>query len=400
MPVSRETFLFYTCFNTMRYWITACLFFFFVYVRASGSDSLHYAVERNMPVFYKEMKSQLTFPLARRNAGIKSFGRWKKKARAMLENCLYNFSEEPDSFAFQITDSLQREGFTAYKVEFNISKWCRVPAYLLVPQGKGPFPALVALHDHGAHFSIGKEKVVRPFHVSNAVRDDADKWNITCYDGQYPGDYFAAHGYVVLAVDALLWGERGNRAGPDYNVQQALAGNFLQMGSSWASFIAMDDVRSVDFLASLPFVDKKRVGCVGFSMGAYRSWMLSALSDKVKASAAICWINTTNELMTLNNNQNRGGSAYAMLVPGLVRYMDYADVASLACPKPALFFNGTRDKLFPVKGVEDAYYIMRNVWKEQGADDRLITKFWDEKHFYNVQMQRETLQFFDKWLKR
>lgn len=36
-----------------------------------------------------------------------------------------------------------------------------------------------------------------------------------------------------------------------------------------------------------------RLSCMGFSMGAYRSWMLSALSDKVKLGVAICWMHTT-----------------------------------------------------------------------------------------------------------
>mgnify|MGYP000520806317 CR=1 FL=1 len=34
---------------------------------------------------------------------------------------------------------------------------------LLIPDGKGPFPTVNALHDHGAHLFIGKEKMIRPF---------------------------------------------------------------------------------------------------------------------------------------------------------------------------------------------------------------------------------------------
>lgn len=158
-------------------------------------------------------------------------------------------------------------------------------------------------------------------------------------------------------------------------------------------------MRSAEFLASLPFVDKKRVGSLGFSMGAYRSWMLAALTDVVRASASVCWMNTTEHLMTLTNNQNKGGSAYAMLIPALRRYLDYPHVASIACPKPTLFFNGTRDKLFPIEGVRDAYREMEAVWKSQGASDHLVTKLWDEKHFFNKEMQKETLEFFDRWLK-
>ena len=366
---------------------------------SAQTDSAAYEVTGNMPVFYQQMKQQLTYPLAWGKAEEKDFAKWKAQARHVLAECMQNLQPAPKAYAMEVTDREQRDGYEARKIRFNLSEWSRVPAYLLVPGGKGPFPAIVLLHDHGAHFSIGKEKMVRPFHVAPEVMEDADQWASQCYDGQYVGDYLARHGYVVLAVDALFWGERGRKEGTSYDAQQALASNFLQMGASWGAFINVDDMRSAEFLASLPFVDKERVGSLGFSMGAYRSWMLAALTDVVRASASICWMNTTEHLMTLTNNQNKGGSAYAMLIPALRRYLDYPHVASIACPKPTLFFNGTQDKLFPIEGVRDAYREMEAVWKSQGASDHLVTKLWDEKHFFNKEMQKETLEFFDRWLK-
>jgi len=365
---------------------------------SAQTDSAAYEVTGNMPVFYQQMKQQLTYPLAWGKAEEKDFAKWKAQARHVLAECMQNLQPAPKAYAMEVTDREQRDGYEARKIRFNLSEWSRVPAYLLVPEGEGPFPAIVLLHDHGAHFSIGKEKMVRPFHVAPEVMEDADQWASQCYDGQYVGDYLARHGYVVLAVDALFWGERGRKEGTSYDAQQALASNFLQMGASWGAFINVDDMRSAEFLASLPFVDKERVGSLGFSMGAYRSWMLAALTDVVRASASICWMNTTEHLMTLTNNQNKGGSAYAMLIPALRRYLDYPHVASIACPKPTLFFNGTRDKLFPIEGVRDAYREMEAVWQSQGASDHLVTKLWDEKHFFNKEMQKETLEFFDRWL--
>ena len=366
---------------------------------SAQTNSAAYEVTGNMPVFYQQMKQQLTYPLAWGKAEEKDFAKWKAQARHVLAECMQNLQPAPKAYAMEVTDREQRDGYEARKIRFNLSEWSRVPAYLLVPEGEGPFPAIVLLHDHGAHFSIGKEKMVRPFHVAPEVMEDADQWASQCYDGQYVGDYLARHGYVVLAIDALFWGERGRKKGTSYDAQQALASNFLQMGASWGAFINVDDMRSAEFLASLPFVDKERVGSLGFSMGAYRSWMLAALTDVVRASASICWMNTTEHLMTLTNNQNKGGSAYAMLIPALRRYLDYPHVASIACPKPTLFFNGTRDKLFPIEGVRDAYQEMEAVWKSQGASDHLVTKLWDEKHFFNKEMQKETLEFFDRWLK-
>ncbi|WP_373727389.1 dienelactone hydrolase family protein [Bacteroides heparinolyticus] len=384
----------------MRY--TAILFCLFLLMHSTASaqtDTIPYGTVKNMPTFYEQLKRQLTYPMAWGNSPTKDFDRWRAEARNILTECMQNLTPAPQSYDMETVDTESRNGYKAHKIRFNVSAWCRIPAYLLVPDGEGPFPAIVVLHDHGAHFSIGKEKMIRPFHVAPETLADADNWAERCYDGRYVGDYFAARGYAVLSIDALFWGERGRKEGVDYDGQQALASNFLQMGSSWGAFIHMDDVRSAEFLASLPFVDKERVGCLGFSMGAYRSWMLSALTDCVKASASICWMNTTDSLMTPNNNQNKGGSAYAMLIPGLRRYLDYPHTASIACPKPTLFFNGTQDKLFPMAGVKDAYATMQSVWKSRHAANRLVTKIWDEKHFFSQEMQNETLDFFNKWLK-
>lgn len=371
-----------------------------VMMTANAQDAQKYEVTGYMPVFFEQMKQKLTYPMAYENSGIKKFGKWKKKAREIVYQEMQNIPDAPKSYDMEVVEVEKRDGYEARKIMFNISEWSRVPAYLLVPDGEGPFPAVLMLHDHGAHFTIGKEKMVRPFNVSAEIMEDAEKWSVACYDGIFVGDYFAKNGYVVLAVDALFWGERGRKEGPIYDIQQALASNFLQMGGSWGALINIDDVRSAEFLASLPMVDAKKVASLGHSMGGYRSWMVSALTDVISASVNVCWFATTDGLMTMTNNQAKGGSSYSMIIPGLRRYMDYAHVASIACPKPSLFFNGKNDKLFPVQYVEDGYEILKKTWHSQNADDRLVTKVWDEKHYYNKEMQKETLEFLNKWLKQ
>lgn len=375
------------------------LFIVAISIKAQSDNMASFDMERNMPSFYREAKKRLTYPMAWGNSSITHFDEWRKESRKILLESMQNQPPAPTSYHVEIVYQEHRKGYTAQKIRFNISAWSRIPAYLLVPDGKGAFPAILMLHDHGAHFSIGKEKMVKPFRVPDSVLKDADTWAHGCYDDQYVGDYFAANGYVVLAIDALFWGERGRKEGVDYDGQQALAANLMQLGMSFGGVITTDDMRSAEFLSTHPNVKADKIGSLGFSMGAYRSWMLSAATDKISASASICWMNTTDSLMTLTNNQNRGGAAFSMLLPTIRRYMDYPHVASIACPKPTLMFNGTKDKLFPVKGVEEAYSTMREVWRSQKQEEKLVTKIWDEKHFFSKAMQKETLDFFDQWLK-
>ena len=161
-----------------------------------------YGVSGFMPAFYPQMKEALTWPEAWGNSPEKDFGKWRARGRSIVLECMENIPPAPAAYGMEVTASEQREGYTARKIEFSLSAWYRVPAYLLVPDGEGPFPAVLVLHDHGAHFTIGKEKLVRPIGVAPEVEEDARQWVEKCYDGVFVGDFLAQHGYVVLAVDA------------------------------------------------------------------------------------------------------------------------------------------------------------------------------------------------------
>ena len=172
----------------------------------------------------------------------------------------------------------------------------------------------------------------------------------------------------------------------------------MMLGRDLCAFMHYDDIYSTDFLATLPCVDRNRIGCLGCSMGAYRAWMLSALTDRVKAGAAICWMVTTDVQMSVADKKREYGG-FANCLPGLRQYLDYPHIASLACPKPMLFINGTKDHLFPVRGVEAAFQIMHDTWKSQKADSKLETEIWEIPHSCGIKVQERMLQFFDKNLK-
>ena len=354
--------------------------------------------EKEMPSFMEKIKEELTFPLAWDNYPADNYEEWRNIARKQVLQCMLPPPPKADDPKVEIVAIEKRDGYEARKIRFNITGYSRIEAYLLVPDGKGPFPGVVLLHDHGAHFSIGKEKVVKPFGVDTLRQNDADDWAIKCYDSQYPGDFLASQGYAVIAIDALFWGDRGRKEGIDYNAQQAVACNFELLGRSWSAFITYEDIYTAEFMAGLDEVDENRIACLGFSMGSYRSWMLAALSDRIKAGAAICWMDIMEQQMSQSNKRNKGGSAFSMLIPGLRNYLDYPHIASIACPKAMLFFNGSKDKLFPPEGVLSAYEEMQKVWQSQSAGSKLITKMWDVPHVFNKEMQKEVVDFFNKEL--
>jgi len=349
-----------------------------------------------LPAFHERLRDELTFPLSWERATARDFPAWRARARAVAgESLLQPAGPGPEPFDPVTVEEHRSRAYTGRTVEFALSRYGRARGSLLVPNGVGPFPAVLLLHDHGSEFTIGREKLVRP-RSDPARLALATRWADRHYDGRFIGDDLAARGYVVLAVDTLGWGDRGPLA---YEDQQALAANLMQLGTSAAGLAAHEDIRAAAFLGSLPEVDGRRVGALGFSMGAFRAWQLSALTDGVRAAAAVCWMTGLKELMLPGGNALRGQSAYFMLHPGLHRHLDLPDVASLAAPKPALFLSGGRDHLFTPAGVRTAYAKLRAVWEAAGAGDRLTTTVWPETgHAFTAAMQDEVHAWLDTWL--
>ena len=359
-----------------------------------------YEFMRNLPVYADSLIADLTYPMAWGNSKVKNFKKWKHLARKKVFDCMLMPPPPPvDGYKAKVLFEEQREGYKAKKIEIQLSRYYTVPAYILIPDGKGPFPAINLLHDHGAHLFIGKEKTIRPLACEDSVViKDAVNWSAGGYEGQFFGDFLARHGYVVLSTDAPMWGERGQKEGPRRDKYDMIAGNMMMYGIDLCAWMTYDDIAATDYLASIPEVDSRRIGCTGWSMGAYRAWMLSALSDRIKAGAAVCWMVTTDEQMSFKYARTENGG-FANCFPGLRRWLDYPHVASIACPKPMLFINGSQDKLFPVAGVKKAFQIMHDTWDNQGCGDRLVTELWEMPHSCGKKSQLYVLNFFDKYLR-
>ena len=380
----------------IRYSLTFLLILSVVGVLAQGREN--YEFMRNLPIYADSLIADLTYPLAWGNSDIRDFDAWKQKAREKVYDCMLAPPPAPaNGYDVKVLYEEQRDGYKARKLEIRLSRYYTVPAYLLIPDGKGPFPAVNVLHDHGAHLFIGKEKVISPLACEDSVVvKDAEEW-VKNYEGQYFGDYLAQHGYVVFSSDAPMWGERGQKEGPRRDRYDMIAGNMMMYGIDLSAYMTFDDIRATDYLASLPEVDSLRIGCTGWSMGAYRAWMLSALSDHIKAGAAVCWMVTTDEQLSFRYSRTENGG-FANCLPGLRRWLDYPHVASIACPKPMLFINGSQDKLFPVAGVKKAFQTMHEVWDSQGVGDRIETELWEMPHSCGLRSQQRVLLFFQKYL--
>ncbi|WP_086783705.1 dienelactone hydrolase family protein [Streptomyces caniscabiei] len=348
-----------------------------------------------LPDFHPLLKEELRFPLAWGTSPIRDFRAWRRAARAKVEEHLFVGRDDTPYDPEFGGERGEGDGYTRETVTFSLTRYGRVRGALLTPHGTGPFPAVLLLHDHGAKFDIGKEKLVRPWFDESRLAS-AQAWADRYFSGRFVGDELARRGYVVLAVDALGWGDRGPTT---YEEQQALASNLYNLGSSLAGLMAREDVRAAGFLAGLDRVDRRRVAALGFSMGAFRAWQTAALSDDITAAASVCWMTGLKEVMVPGNNILRGQSSYYMLHPGLARHLDFPDVASIGAPKPMLFLHGGQDPLFTEEGVRVAHEKLRAVWRSRHAGERLDLRIRpDLGHVFTAPQQDEVVDWFDSVL--
>src|SRR5205823_2352425 len=129
---------------------------------------------------------------------------FKRSARAKVLDLLQYRPEKVDPKP-ELVERVDRGDHVREKVLFSTAPAFRVPAYVLIPKPlRRPAPAVVDLHSHGGMFLFGKEKVI-DLGVNHPAMTDYHERN---YDGRPTATALVRRGYVVITIDAFLFGER------------------------------------------------------------------------------------------------------------------------------------------------------------------------------------------------
>jgi len=364
--------------------------------------------------FIQSQAVKSDFSLSFLNPKFKNYKTWKPKARGKLLELLHYAPASCDPKPETI-ERIDKGNYTLEKLYFSTTPDIRAPACLLIPkQVKLPAPAIVALHDHGGFYFWGKEKLIEAENEHPVLKEFKRQY----YGGKSIASELVRQGYVVLVIDMFYWGERrmlldddppdwrerpndikaerigafNQRSGQN---EQLVGRTIYSAGFTWAGVIFWDDMRSVDYLLTRPEVDKNRIGCVGLSVGGLRSCHLAAMDDRIKAAVVVGWMASFPRQLQRHITNTIG---HTKLVPGLYRYMDYPDVASLAIPSALLVINGSRDGLFNLAGVHDSFDKLTACYKKAGMADRFRARLYDTPHEFNQGMQVEAWDWLRRWI--
>lgn len=257
----------------------------------------------------------------------------------------------------QIFGKIEHPGYTIEKVALETMPGYYLAGNLYRPTGKqGKLPAILMPH---GHWNYGRLE------------------NQTLNSGQARGVSFARQGYVVFMYDMVGYNDTTQTphvfGGPKEQLW-AFGPLGLQLWNS---------IRGLDFLESLPEVDRSKVAVTGESGGGTQTFLLNAVDDRISYAAPV---NMVSAIM-------QGGSPCEN-APGLRFDTFNVEIAAMFAPKPLLLVSATGDWTKNVPSEE--FPAVRKIYSLYGKADNVAVDQIDAPHNYNKESREAVYRFFGK----
>lgn len=258
----------------------------------------------------------------------------------------------------EVLGERQGDGFTVAAYRFQSLPGFWVAGNLFIPDGKGPFPAV--LNPHG-HWQSGR--------LEHSER------------GSVParGVAFARMGAVALTIDMVGYNDSDQ-------VEHRFGGPAEHLwGFGPLGLQLWNLIRAVDFLEQLDAVDGDRIGCTGASGGGTQTFLLTAVEPRIRVAAPVNMISA----------HMHGGCACEN-TPMLRIEANNIEIGALTAPRPLLMASATGD--WTVETPELEFPAVRQVYDLYGHRERVECVQVDAPHNYNAETRAHVYRFFARWL--
>lgn len=281
----------------------------------------------------------------------------------------------------QITDEVDCGDYIRRAVTYAAEPGGRVPAYLLIPKrafgSTSKFPAVLALHQtHPA----GQKVVVG---LGDSPNDEY-------------GVALVKRGFVVLAPPytmlASYWPEL-----------KALGYESGTMKSVW------DNIRGLDYLASLPFVKTNGFGAIGHSLGGHNAVFTAVFDERIKVVISSCGLDSFVDYFGGDPKvwQPERGWCQERYMPKLARYagkldsipFDFPELIAALAPRSCFINAPTGDTNFKWRSVDGIGEAARPVYALLGAPDELQIAHPNCGHLFPEEMREKAFQLLEEKLR-
>ena len=276
---------------------------------------------------------------------------------------LYPLPPKPPLKA-QIFDRVERDGYTIEKVTFQTHPGFYLAGNLYRPLRKngksGKVPGVLVAHGHWGNGRMANEP-------GGSISARA----IT----------FARQGYVAFTYDMVGYNDTRQ-----INHQFANTARHWLWGVSLMGLQTWNSLRALDFLCSLPEVDKSRLAITGESGGGTQTMMLGALDDRLTAVGPCVMVSHTMQ-----------GGCLCENAPGLRVDFSNVEIAAAAAPKVQVIVGASGDWTSTTMTMEGPS--VATIYDLYGRRDRLNYVLFNYGHNINQTSREAVYAFFgDKLL--
>ncbi len=258
----------------------------------------------------------------------------------------------------QVFGTITHDDYAVEKVLLETLPHYYLGGNLYRPLKPGKYPAILVPHGHWEYGRLENQP------LNSTPREGAN---------------LARQGYVALAIDMVGYNDTVQTPHEFGGAREELW-SFTPLGLQlWNA------TRALDYLLSRDDVDTTRVGVTGASGGGTQTLMLTAVDDRITASAPVNMVSAYMQ-----------GGARCENAPGLRVGTSNLEIAAMMAPKPMLLVASTGD--WTSKVPEEELPEIRQIYALYGKAGNLDSFYQDAPHNYNQKAREAVYQFFAKVL--
>jgi dienelactone hydrolase len=296
--------------------------------------------------------------------------------RQISEFLGFDIPETPVPFSTH--NSVAEETYTRTLIRYTGQEGDPIPAFLLLPQGTGPFAAVLVHHQHHGQRHLGKSE------VCGLAGDPLQAF----------GPALARRGLAVLAPDSICFEDRRrNRSGTEADEVADIEQHYNEMcyrllaGDTLMHKVLDDSARGISLLRAHPLIDPERIGLMGHSYGGNTVLFHAALDERIRfacSSGAACSYQ--------HKIAHQTGIEMAEVIPGFAARYDIEDLVTCIAPRRALLVSATDDK--SSQDADRIIAIAQETYAALGIAQRLEHKRYQGGHA----LTRQRFDHIVRWL--